>query len=713
MAAIGKIRSWGPTLVVVIGFALLAFIAEEAFRSCEATSNSQRQQIGEVLGNKIDVQAFQKLMDEYTDVYKVTQGRENLTDEEHTRIKDMVWDAYVQSQILEDETRKLGLTVTDEELQNILNQGTHPALMQTPFVNRETGRFDVNALKQFLGEYKKAQSGGAQAVEQYKSFYNYWTFVEKNLRQQLLMEKYQSLFSHCLLSNPVSAKMSFKDENEESDIRLAAIPYSSINDNQVTVSDSDLKAKYEEYKSRFKQNVETRDIKYVAFQVQASEADKAAIDKEVKEFAAQLQTAGDPTEVVRKSNSNVPYLGIPVSKTAFPSDIAAKIDSMGVGAVVGPYENAADNTLNVIKLTAKTQLPDSVEFRMIQVFADDAAETQRKADSIFAAVKAGGDFELIAKKYGQTGEKTWLTTREYENSPSLDKDTRTYLMALNTMSVNEVRKLEMPNASMVVQVLNRKNFITKYTAAVVKRTIGFSRDTYSQAYNKFSQFVSENQTLEGMEKNAAKYGYVVQERQDMSSAENYVAGISGTKEALRWIFEAKEGKVSPLYECGNNDQLLVVAMTKVNPEGYRSLDNKQINDYIRTEVLKDKKAAMIAEKLKGVNSIEGAEKQGAKVSEVNQITFSSPVFISATGASEPALSGAVAATQKGKLGKHPVKGNAGVYVFQVLDKKMREGKLELKEQEARQRQKAKQAAGNFMSELYMKAKVADKRYLFF
>ena len=451
----------------------------------------------------------------------------------------------------------------------------------------------------------------------------------------------------------------------------------------------------------------------MAFQVQASEADKAAIDKEVKEFAAQLQTAGDPAEVVRKSNSNVPYLGIPVSKTAFPSDIAAKIDSMGVGAVVGPYENAADNTLNVIKLTAKTQLPDSVEFRMIQVFADDAAETQRKADSIFAAVKAGGDFELIAKKYGQTGEKTWLTTREYENSPSLDKDTRTYLMALNTMSVNEVRKLEMPNASMVVQVLNRKNFITKYTAAVVKRTIGFSRDTYSQAYNKFSQFVSENQTLEGMEKNAAKYGYVVQERQDMSSAENYVAGISGTKEALRWIFEAKEGKVSPLYECGNNDQLLVVAMTKVNPEGYRSLDNKQINDYIRTEVLKDKKAAMIAEKLKGVNSIEGAEKQGAKVSEVNQITFSSPVFISATGASEPALSGAVAATQKGKLGKHPVKGNAGVYVFQVVDKKMREGKLELKEQEARQRQKAKQAAGNFMSELYMKAKVADKRYLFF
>lgn len=148
MAAIGKIRSWGPILVTVIGLALFAFIAEELFRSCESTRNQERQQIGEVLGKKIDVQEFQKLIDEYTDVIKMTQGRDNLTDQELNQVKDMVWQNYVQQEIIADEAEKLGLTVTDQELQNMLNEGTNPMLLQTPFVNQQTGRFDASALEE-------------------------------------------------------------------------------------------------------------------------------------------------------------------------------------------------------------------------------------------------------------------------------------------------------------------------------------------------------------------------------------------------------------------------------------------------------------------------------------------------------------------------------------------------------------------------------------
>ena len=147
MAAIGKIRSWGPVLVTVIGLALFAFIAEELFRSCESQRNQERQQVGEVLGKKIDVQEFQTLVDEYTDVIKMTQGRENLTDEDLNRVKDMVWQTYVQNSIIADEAEKIGLTVTDEEIQNMVNEGTNPMLAQTPFVNQQTGRFDVNLLK--------------------------------------------------------------------------------------------------------------------------------------------------------------------------------------------------------------------------------------------------------------------------------------------------------------------------------------------------------------------------------------------------------------------------------------------------------------------------------------------------------------------------------------------------------------------------------------
>ena len=158
MAAIGKIRSWGPVLATVIGLALFAFIAEEMFRSCEATSNEKRQQVGEVLGKKISVQDFQALVDEYQSVIKMTQGRDNLSEEELNQVKDQVWQQFVNNTILESETKKLGLTVTDEELQSILKTGTNPMLMQTPFVNQQTGRFDVTQLTKFLDDYKKIQS---------------------------------------------------------------------------------------------------------------------------------------------------------------------------------------------------------------------------------------------------------------------------------------------------------------------------------------------------------------------------------------------------------------------------------------------------------------------------------------------------------------------------------------------------------------------------
>ena len=714
MAALGKIRSWGPILVTVIGLALFAFIAEELFRSCESTRNQERQQIGEVLGKKIDVQEFQKLVDEYTDVIKMTQGRDNLTDQELNQVKDMVWQNYVQQEIISAEAEKLGLTVTDQELQNMLNEGTNPMLRQTPFVNQQTGRFDASALKKFLAEYKKAQQSGGQMAEQYTSIYNYWKFIEKNLRNQSLQQKYQALLAGCILSNPVAAKQSFKDENEESNIQLATFAYSTVNDKDVKISDADLTAKYKELKDRFKQLEETRDVKYVDFQVLPSTTDRTALNKAINDEAAKLAAADDPTEVVRKANSLVSFLGIPQTKAAFPADIAQQLDSMAVGATSAVKENKGDNTLNVIKLISKQQLPDSVQFRAIQVAGADAAAAKKTADSIYTALQGGADFEAIAKKYGQTGEKTWLVSNQYQNAPSMDKDTKTYLNTLSTAAVNALNNVAMANGNIIVQVTDRRGMVSKYVAAVIKKSIDFSKDTYSAAYNKFSQFVSENQTLEAMEKNAAKYGFKVQERQGISNSEHYVVNIPATREAMKWLFEAKEGQISPLYECGNNDHLLVLALTKVNEKGYLSLDNAQVKEYIRSQVMNDKKAEILLEKAKGVTSIAAAQKKGAKVAPVNQVTFAAPVFIPETGASEPALSGAVAATAAGKFSAAPVKGNAGVYLFQVTSKANRAGvKFDAKTAEQTQKQRLMQYAGQFMRDLYQKANVTDNRYLFF
>ena len=711
MAALGKIRKRGVILVIIIGLGLFAFIAEEAFRSCEATKNQQRQQVGEVLGNKINVQEFQSLVDEYQEVIKMTQGRDNLSEEELNQVKDQVWNQFINDQLISNEAKKLGLTVTDEELQNILKEGTNPLLRQSPFVNQQTGRFDVTMLTKFLADYKKNASN-PQLAESYERIYKYWQFIEKQLRTQTLAQKFQGLVAGSLLSNPVSAKMAFDAQNQESDILLASIPYSSINDNDVNVSDADIKAKFDSEKEMFKQTMETRDFKYVDFQVVASAADREALMKTMNEASEKLQSGANPAEVVRKAQSQFPYLGMAATKNAFPRDIIARLDSMSVGQTSRPFETTSDNTLNVVKLIAKTQAPDSIEYRQIQVTGATLEAIRKTADSITTALKAGANFEELAKKYGQEGKSQWLTSAMYENSTNMDEESKNYLASINTLGVNEVKNLEFSQGNIVMQVLSRKAMVDKYDVAVIKHTIDFSKGTYSDAYNKFSQYVSENKTLADLEKNAAKFGFKVLERKDMFNSEHNVVGLRSTREAMKWLFDAKEGQVSPLYECGNNDHLLVLALTKIHPVGYRDFESAK--DMLKTEVLNDKKFELIKSKYANVKSLADAQKAGAKVDTVKQVTFGAPVFVQATGASEPALSGAVAGVKQGEFSPALVKGNAGAYLFQVNRKAAREGeKFDAKAVEMRLQQQATQAASRFVSELYQKANVVDNRYLFF
>ena len=379
MAALGSIRKRGVTLIIIIGLGLFAFIAEEMFRSCEATSNERRQQVGEVLGEKISVQDFQSLVDEYQEVIKITQGRDNFTDEELNSLKDHVWNQYVSNTIIQKEAEELGLPVTDEELQHILREGTNPMLAQTPFVNQQTGRFDASMLTKFLAEYKKLNGAeNPQMAEQYQRIYTYWQFIEKTLRQQTLAMKYQSLLANCLLTNPASVQMAIDGQNIESSILLASAPYASVNDNEVKVEDSDLKSKYDEQKARFEQYVESRDIKYVDFQVLPSKADRDALMGRMKEAANGLQNGEDVATVVRKGQSLIPYTGVAVTRNALPRDIAARIDSMAVGQTSQPFETVSDNTLNVVKFISKTQLPDSVEYRQINVGGQTVEEANKK-----------------------------------------------------------------------------------------------------------------------------------------------------------------------------------------------------------------------------------------------------------------------------------------------------------------------------------------------
>lgn len=719
MTALGKIRSKGILLIIIIGLGLFAFIAEEAFRSCNGIKGQNSQQIGEVLGEKIYVQDFQKLLEEYQDAMKLTMRTDNLSEDQLNQLKDQVWQQLVSERVMKEDCKKLGLTVTEDELQNVLNDGTNQLLTQTPFVNQQTGRFDVSILKQFIDAYRKAEaSNNSQQLDQMRPAYNYWLFVEKNLRTQLLAQKYQSLLANCVLSNKVEAKMAFNEENEEAQIQLASIAYNTIKDADIKVTDEELKAKYEELKPAFRQQQETRDVKMVDVQVKASATDRAQLQKDMAGYQKQLAEAADPTQVVSKSGSMIQYIGLPVSGKAFQQypDIASKIDSMAVGTT-GVMENTKDNTYNIVRILSRTELPDSVEFRQIQVGGKTLEAARASADSIQKALAAGGDFQAIAKRYGQDSTTTWFTGAMYEQASTMSQDNRAYIEALLNGAVGSTQNIELTQGNVVIQVLNRKAMKSKAVAAVIKKEIRFSDNTYSKAYNRFSQFVTQSQaSLADLQKHATKFGYTVQDLNDFATSSHTVGNVggSGIRDAIKWIFEAKEGQVSQLFEAGKeNDHLLVLCMTKIHPQGYRPWDDAQVKEILKREVIRDKKAEMIMAKLKGINSIAAAQAKGAKVSTVNQITFAAPAFIQATGAAEPALSGAVAATAQGKFCSAPVKGNAGVYVFQVVKKQMRPAKYNEEQQIQMCRQRAMQYMGNFMQDLVFGAGVVDNRYLFF
>lgn len=731
MAAIQGIRKHGKLLIVVIGLALLAFITEEFFRATEAQRNQNSGVISTINGKKVHSMEYSELIESYKSYLSMTQGKTTFTDDEDAALKEQAWQSFVSNKLIEAEAEKLGLTVTDQEMRNVLADGTNPMLAQSPFVNQQTGRFDANMLKSFLDEYKKMQAGSSNVPEQYREqydkLYSYWQFVEKTLKETLLQQKYNALLHMSITSNPVESKLAYEATSTNKDVVLAAVPYSSINDNDVKVSDEELKAKYNELKENFKLNADSKDIKYVAVTVKASDADKAELDKKMAEYAQEIATTDDVAGVVRRAQSSVIYIDVPRTANAFPADISAMLDSMGVGGVKGPFLTVSDNTQNIIRLLAKTQAPDSIQIRQLQVGGKDIEDARKRADSIYTALKAGADFTEMAKKYNQSADSTWLVSNMYENA-TMDEDNLAFINKAQTMAVGEMANIDFPQGNIILQVTDRKNMVTKYNAAVIKCPVNYSPETSKAEYNKFSKFIAENKTIESMEKNAAKAGYNVQTLNGITTEDFFSMQYFSqpgmdrhmmrwiSNDAKKWIFdEAEDGQISPLYVCDNGNHLLVVGVAKSHEKGYMPLDD--VKDMVKAEVLRDKKADMILGKLKGAKSIDQVMAQKGAVSD-----SAKNVNFYADNQFDPVILGSIS---KAKVNQFvgPLKGRDAVFAYQVT-KETKDPEAKYDEQQyltgaarshASMALNPRQYYGEspVISYLKQKAKVTDSRYLFY
>ena len=711
MATLQKIRSKGPLLLIVIGLAMLAFILGDAWKIIRP--NQGVQYVGTIDGKDIPAMDYRTEIDNYTEVMQFINQTRDFNEEQNSAIRDQAWADMVRDMIMDKEAKAIGLTVTDAEVKDVIERGTDPILQGTPFSDSE-GKFDVDYLKQFLAVYSSIDRNSvpAEELQSYDMWYKYWLFIEKNIKSDLLYSKYSALVSASMLSNPISAKDAFEKRITRFDALMAYLPYSSLSDEEAKITTADLKKAYAENKELLYNYSETRDIVYIDSEILPSDADRENLLAEMNDITTQLEgEESDFAALVRRSSSEVSYSEVARSISNLPYDVVVRLDSVKVGGVFGPYYNETDDSYNAFKLLGKVQGYDSIQFSIMQVTGTDDAEIASRTDSIVKALKKGADFSEIAAKYSQTAVEQWLGADSYEPA-AITGDNAIYLNKLNSMKKGEVASLNLSDASLVVKLFDVRTPVTKYNTVVIKRPVEFGQETSNDAYNKLSLFVAQNSTIDELKANAEDSDFRLLYYPGVQNYSYNIGGVAKSHEALRWLFDSKEGEVSRIFEVGNsNDHLLVVGVEKIHPRGYTSLaDATQSLSY---KVLKHKKAEILKGRLEGQSFDAITSMDGVEVDTVKYVNFTNAAYIASAYSNEPLLGASLM-----NLGLHeatlPIEGENGVFVAEKISPISQTAEFdEAAEKERLKVQDSRQILNSIISELYFQAKVIDNRYKIF
>ncbi len=652
MAILGKIRSRGVMLMLVVGFAMFAFIIGDALTQGSTYLNKSKETVAVIAGEKINIKDYASQIDQLVEVYKIETGQTELKEETTSQLRNSVWETMVNEKLMYEEAGKMGLTVSADELSDrLIGKNIHPLIMQRRAFAGENGQFSRPRLVQFLNSLEQTPENN-EMKQQLDKAKSYWMFWEKTVKMSILQEKYNALMSKTVTANKLDAKLVYDAAKTTVDVNYVVQPYFTIPDSTVKVSETEIKDLYNKRKERFKQEANCT-LNYVVFNVKPSAEDYKKAETTMNSLSEEFKTTNDIAGFVN-ANSETRYDGVPYSEKNVPANLKDFAFGNTAGAITGP--TFANDTYTMAKVVESgIMLSDSVRLRHIYLTKKD----ETKTDSLVAAIKGGADFGALAKKYSaveQTaangGEIGWIT----EGMQGVGKDMTTKAFA---SGVNDVFTLKDAQGTQIMQVMGKTAPRRKVKLAILEIKVATSNTTVSKIYNEAKQFAADLKASD-FEKRAKERKYEVRTASDVFKTTDKIADISNSRQIIRWAFEKEKGAVSDVYDCGT--QFVVATVTESNDKGYRAL--AKVSDLLKAELIRDKKADLMIKNLTAQTSKSASlEAIGAAIgSEVKMapaVNFDAYQF--GVAGAEPAVIGKVSVLPVNKISA-PIKGNAGVYV---------------------------------------------------
>lgn len=668
MAVIEKIRSKSGLLIGIIGFSLVAFVLGDVFSSKNGFFGGSDNAVGIIGGNKVDLMDYNSRVEEFVENYKSQTQNQTVDQATMDQIREQAWNKFVNDFVMVEQYKKLGLTCSADELFDMVQGKNIDPQIRQAFTDPKTGQFSPSSVIQFL----KNKNNDPKAAEQ-------WAAFEKALKEKRIAEKYNELVKGGLYITKDEAKSNFIEMNRTASVKFVMIPYASVVDTTIQVSDADLKAVYNENLKKYKQQ-DSRSVEYVAFNVKPSDVDVKAASNDFAKLLEDFRTTSNDSAFIA-SNSDQPLDNTYHKKGTLQFNIDSAMFSATVGTMVGPFD--MNGVYSASKLIAIKSMADSVKARhiLLKVEPGKADVAKVTADSIIKAIKGGVKFEDMATKYSidqaanaKGGDLGWFNYQMMVEpfSEACFSSSKGALITVETQfGLHVIEMTDMSAASKQVKV-----------ATLVKK-VEPSAKTIQSTFSKANEFANKFNTAEGFDKGIKDQNLTKLSEQNILENNRQVGGFENSRELIRWSFKAKLGEISKAFDFGNT--YVIAKLTDIREKGTATLD--QVKDQLTLEARKEKKAQMFIDQLSkaGSSNIDGiAAKVKQTVMAAENVSFASP-FLGNAGF-EGAVVGNLLTLKAGQVSK-PIKGNAGVYVVVIdnynepaLPKEFKEAANQMKQQ---------------------------------